>query len=725
MTNVYEVDLYEGKELVTYKVRAKSPEEAEVIAKQKREEFFQQDNTKESLTAEMEAAKRKLSDAQMAEAIAPAVGVGQAAVDLGAGAVDSVLNMAEGVVSIGSEFGWGQDARAKLQEARQSTLEMAQEINAKTQEWVTGGPLTEEQKAKSLAETAKFVKRGKFATDALIGVATGAHALRAPTFAKMVGLGGLEGGLGGYLMADSQGLDEAKAMDKRIGEAALGGALGTGLAVVPGVLAGAKNWLGRKIVRAAGGEKALKEKLDEMKRIGIDEVTPGQITGDADLLVAERQAAGSVAQEMLANQQAKAAVNLGEQIGVSVPPFAALMQGSRGAMRRVVDGTFKTLNKMRGRRNKAINKSLEQMDEYLGSAPITGTQAFVDKANQAVQDIANAYGPTTPFSPWFRDTVEKINAAHARGGLSAKEANGILNGLTRAQKSGRGIFDTTSPEIAGSLETYTGHAKMIAKDLKDELIGSLRTTGPGAHLLDNVRAQYGKASQQIAELEDAFKSTIGLDGGPAKILKRLEDADPDAARELIKGLRQLQGGQGIIDDLNSTLFKAAVNAGSKANVSRAANVGDFNTRVFLDTLMQNTEATRFAGLLTPQQEKNLAAAAKSWRRLFSHGDEVVKTHLPFELQNIAINVISRDPGFMARMVGAVAQRGKGAEALFFTKEGQEILFNASKFSITAGKTGAVTQGANATIAMLASMLGGQGQANAALDLADLFGQEGE
>ena len=83
----------------------------------------------------------------------------------------------------------------------------------------------------------------------------------------------------------------------------------------------------------------------------------------------------------------------------------------------------------------------------------------------------------------------------------------------------------------------------------------------------------------------------------------------------------------------------------------------------------------------------------------------MQTQLPVDMQHIAINALSRDPGFMARMLAGALQRGSGVESLFFTKAGQDVLFNATQFSLRAPKTATAIQSANATVAYLASLMG--------------------
>lgn len=720
----FDVPLYEGSEITTFRVEAENEEEAVAKATAYRDSHdrFSQLHSQESLETEKRAILRQQADAQTALAVAPAVGAGQSFVDLGAGAGDSILNMAEGLATLGAGTHFGKEAVFSINNARQDLKQKAIDLNSGAQEFMLGRPMSQEEKTKVALDTQKFVKRGKFATDMTVGVTAGAATLAAKTLPRMLALGAAEGGLGGWLMADtSDELNIQDAVEKRATEATIGAALGTGLSVVPGLFASAKNWLGRKITRAGGGQERIDAVREGLGRLGIHRATPGQVTGDPNLIRAEQEAASGVAQQMLREQATGATAGLARTIGIEVPSIAKLLKGGREAVRNVMDLSEKAFGKLRGRRNRRFQADLRKLDEMTGGKPVIRTDKFTEEFNSVIQKIGDDWGEHIPLAGGLKSIAKMVNEATQNGGLSATQANQVLMRLRAMQNSGRGVFDFTSPDIAANASTFSGNAKIIAKQLKDSLEASFDDTvnslggTAGAHL-QKARTRYGESTSKLMKLEDDFRSSVGINGTPGDILEKLRTADPKTARQFVKSLRKMEGGQQVIDDLNTHMFRSAVNDASAARVGQGARMGDFDLSVFLRSLMQNTKASRLQGLLTKQQEKALAKGAHSIRELLNVSDNVVRTHLPFELQNLAINVVSRDPGFMSRLIAIGIQKGQGAEALFYTEAGQNLLFNATQHALRAQKTGATIQGANAIIATLLSMVGAKEQMKQAYDL---------
>jgi hypothetical protein len=720
----WDVPLYEGSNITTFRVEAETEDEAleKATAFRDSHDRFSQLHSRESLEAEHREIMKQQVQADTAQALAPAVGVGQAFTDIGAGAADAILNMAEGIAVLGGGTHFGESAVEGIRNTRANIKEKAIDLNSGAQEFMVGRPLSEDEKIQTAVDTQKFIKRGKFATDMTVGVAGGAATLAAKTLPRMLALGAAEGGLGGWLMADSedtQGIREQ--VEKRALEASIGSVLGTGLSVVPGLFAAGKNWVGRRILRAGGGREAIQQTRQELGRLGIHRATPGQVTGDPDLIRAEQEAAAGLAQKMLREQATGATSGLGRTIGIEIPSIAKLLKGGREAVRNVMELSEKAFGKMKGRRNKSFQKAMEKLDEMTGSKPVIRTDRFAEEFNAAIKKIGEDWGEHIPIAGGLKSIAKMVKEAEGQGGLTAKQANVVLMRLRAMQNSGRGIFDTTSPEVAANLNTFTGNSKIIAKQLKDSLEASFDDTvsslgGAAGKTLQKARQAYGEQTGKIIKLEDDFRSSVGINGTPGDILEKLRTADPATARQFVKSLRKMEGGQEVIDTLNTHMFRSAVNDASAARVGQGHRLGDFDLSTFVQSLMQNTKASRLQGLLTKQQEKALAQGVNSIRKLLNTTDNIQRTHLPFELQNIAINAVSRDPGFMSRMIAIGIQKGQGAEALFYTKAGQDILFDAVNHAVRAQKSGATTQAVNAIIANFLSMVGAKQQMKAAYDL---------
>jgi hypothetical protein len=714
---IYPVKLYEGNELVTYEVNASSPEEAKAKALEARERFFQEETTRAGLEQEKAQIEQQLSSQKGSFGAAlEGAGVGFDHAVRGV-VIDTALNAAEGVTGLFASGGNVGAMRTfeKIQEMRRNNIEGGVRVATRANEAVAGREMTQSEKARQLEDTATFVKRGKFAGDLGLGVAGGAATMAARSVPRMLALGATEGGLGGFLMADTTGQsDWSEANKDRLEQATLGAVLGTGLSVAPSILVGIKNWMGRSIQKAAGGKKALDAARGALNRLGIHEVTPYQLSGDPRIGAVERETAGQGAQQMFQRQMNQSVGAVARQADVNLPPTQDLLEGGKAAIEDVFDTARFSLGKMRGDRNKAFQKAMNEIVEETGGVPNIPVGSFMDSLNATIKTLGEDYGTSVKFSSLFKDTVAELEAVMKTGGvINAKRANIILTRLNGIQQTGRGLFDTTQDMIVGNEGKFLGHAKIIAKDLKTQFLGVLDDAAEnmggtaGAHL-KQARNQYGAQSNQIRAFEDAWKDSVGLSGTPASILKRLETADTAQARTFVEGLRKMHGGQEVIDQMNKHLIQSAVRKASHAKVGQGLAAGEFDLQVFLKELSATRQSSRLKGLLLPEQEANMVKGMRSLERLLNSEQlqqGVMRTRIPVDLQHLAINAISRDPGFMARVLGGAIQSGEGAEALFFTKAGQDILFDAVNFSLRAPKTGAAIQSANATVAYLTSMIG--------------------
>lgn len=712
----FAVKLYEGNKLVTYKVAAESPEEAEDKALAYREHRFQQNTSREALELEKQQIQERV-DAVPSELSAglkgSRVGVNAAV----SGAIDSVLNMGQGIASLWSKKDGGASV-AKLQQLRDANLNSQIDYATRIHEQVAGRPLTAAEKLRTAEEQAKFVQRGKFATDIGVGVAGGVATLGAKTIKGMMALGTLEGGLGGYLMADTGGMEVDEGISKRIEEMSYGAILGAGLSIAPSFFVGAKNWVGNRITRAAGGREALEEARESLGRLGIFEASPAQLTGDPRLAVAEREAAGQLAQKMFAGQMDAAVQGVARQAGVQLPPVERLLEGSAPVIRSTMEAVQGALGNMRGERNKAFRSVLRQLAKDTDNKPVIPATQALAKMEAVMKEIGEEFGANAPLSGVIKDTFDDLRKAVDAGGLTPQKANALLSRLNGMQKSGFGIFDRTSDLVVGQEAKFAGFTKIKAKELKLGLMNAFDEAGQVFPELKAGREAYGAASQRIRAMEDATRETLAGGGNPARILKNLETADPAEARAFVQGLRQFEGGQEVIDGVNEYLVREAVRKASQAKVGAGLREGDFDLQVFVKELSASGEASRLKGLLLPEQEAALQKGLKNLRRLFNVPEfqgGVHRTMIPVDMQHVAINAISRDPGFMARVLGGAIQKGKGVESLFYTRAGQEILYNAVNFSLKAPKTAAAMQTANATVAYLASIQG------AGLQLEQMFG----
>lgn len=708
---VFEVEQWYGNERGLWRGEAEDADDAVRRAEEHRYNWWRQQNSREDLEAKQESI-----DAELERVNQPgfnfAAGVSGGAVGMGdaiRGAADSLLNMGQGILSLvpgNSTDG----AVAKLEELRNSNMESQIKLATRVHESIAGREATFGERARIIEDREKFMQRGKLAADVAVGVGGGVATLGAKSIKGMIGLGAAEGGLGAYLMSDTKGLDAEDGFHKRVGDARWGAVFGGGLALLPSVVVGAKNWLGRRIERAAGGREALNEARAELGRLGIHRADPLQLTGDPRIGIAVQDAAGQEAQGMFAQQMSQAVSGVSARTGIQLPTLDKLLDGSADAVGNVMDTFGSAVNRLRGARNKEFGAVLDGLDEVTQGARIIPAGKTVDAAREILASMGESFGRSVQPSSAVFDVMKDILEASAGGGFTAKRAGSILQRLTALQRTGRWL-DETGAAVAGNETTARGFGRIQAKKLKDALLAAMDDV-PAADnasgILKTARAKYAAQSDEIAQLEDAFSNTIGGGGTPEQILSKLKAADADAARTFVSKLRELQGGQEVIDDLNRYMFSEAVRAASQAKVTAGRRAGDFDLQVFADVLSSSGKQSRLRGLLNADQEAALTKSLNSLRLLFNNENfnrGVVKNFMNFDLQHLAINALSRDPGFMGRMIAGAVQRGEGAEWLFFTEAGQKVLYNAVNHTLKAPKTAAAVQSANATMAFLTSMWG--------------------
>jgi hypothetical protein len=708
---LFDVPLFEGREKRTFRVEAESKEEAFAKAKAFREQRFQEQTSREALESERQEIEAERANAPSTPAAA-FKGAQQGAVNIFTGAADAALDVAGAIVDFraGGMGGGGMAQVSEAIEERRANLDQfAADFNVDIRERVAGRQLTAAEREKTIESAERDVELANMATDIAVAAPVGALTLKASTMPRMIAGGSAEGFLSGYLLTDTKGETSAKRNEERLGTAKIGAALGGGMSIIPGLFAGVKNMMVRAV-------KKLSPDIAEQRRLmqaeGINAASLGQLTGDPRMLRIEADAAGPIADRMFRQQQVQARETLSRKLGVTLPDMAEMTTGNRAVVDEGLALVKNGVRTIRGRRNKAFEQGLNAIEEATGGRPIIGTGKFADQANELIATIQQNFD-NVPMGSQIKSIFRTVNNANDVGGLTPKQANAILLKLGQMKRSGAGMFDSGDDVVKGSIDTYRGFTQKYANVLKNTLEQAFdesadRLGGTAGAQLKQLRTEYAAASREASAIESDMLASLGLrNTDTGTILRKLGDADVAVVRKVMETLEDIPGGQAFKGRLRDALYKQAVQDGSAAARTTAAKAGDFNLKAFADSLMRNTDASRLKGIITPQQERYAVASAKQLKKLFNDPvvgspSGVLKTHLGIDLQGIAINVMSRDPGFMARLVASAVQKGKGAEALFFTKEGQDLLTGAVKSVVAGRKTGATINGITA---VLASMTG--------------------
>ena len=706
----YHVPLWEGQEQVVFRVEAASREEAFELAKAHREQRFQENTKREDLEARKKEIEKEVNRTRFARTKGVVAGLDQSVTDVFHGLADAANGCDLAIADTGI---FGEGVAKWLSDNRDAIQTSNNEVASNVQERVLGRNLTDNERKINDEMSERNVGIASMGWEMLAGAGVGSKVLKASTMPRMIGAGALEGFASAFLFSESEQKERQERLKQRAGEATVGAALGGGLATVPGIFAGVKNLLIRRLRKATGDLSGQRQSLAD---IGVDSATLGQLSGDPRILHIERESAGAIADTMLRRQAQQAREGIARNIGVDLPEMSQMTRGSRQVIQDGLNKVSTAIGGMRRARNKQFENALNQLHDSVDGRPVININQFATDTNDVLQGVLKNYNVN--FSKPFVELVDEVNTALASGGATPKQINSWMLRLGQIKKGGYGVFDMSEEAVRQAESTYRGHAQVIAnqmkKSLEDGIENAARSLGPGpGDELLRIRQQYAQQSQEIAGIEQDFMNALGLKGSPNQILRKLAEADPDNIDTVMGAVERIPGGVAWRNSLASALFRQSVNDGSRAATTFAQKAGDFNLKAFAESLGDNAKRTKLGGILRPDQEKNLVQSLNSLKLLFNEPSSaaaqgVIKTHLGLDLQNVAINVMSRDPGFMARLVSGAVQKGKGAEALFYTKEGQDLLTGAVK-SIVQGKV----TGANINvITALLAQIWGAGEAEA-------------
>jgi hypothetical protein len=311
-----------------------------------------------------------------------------------------------------------------------------------------------------------------------------------------------------------------------------------------------------------------------------------------------------------------------------------------------------------------------------------------------------------------------VDSAVAGGGATAKQIQNWLLRLNAAKGSGKGLIDSSDEGIRRAItdgqfddmvEGYAGRLK-AALDRSVDMAAQKGASNPmqeqAMGLIRKARSDYAAASGEIREIERGFLGALGIGGTPTQILNTLGQADPAIVRSVMKTVDDISGSGIFRRDLRNAVFESAVDAGMQGAVRKGLRTGDLDIGSFAQAFSRNTRRSVLSGLQSPRQEAKALEGMRLMRAIVEEPSQntvagVIKTTLPVGVPDLAINVLSRDPGFMARLLAGAVSRGKGADWLFYSDQGRDILKSLRAQKVRTPKWNAIR---NTGIVSLATMM---------------------
>ena len=278
--------------------------------------------------------------------------------------------------------------------------------------------------------------------------------------------------------------------------------------------------------------------------------------------------------------------------------------------------------------------------------------------------------------------------------LNAGQIQSVFTQINKLRK-GSSIFDDAPQAMTNDI------ANAMAGALRSDMrfvVGDLNHKAIRA--LQKVRAQYQRDSQSI---EDVGESVMARVFGQRKIPINADEALTGLGK---KGESTLRKFRLILEEYNPTLLRQmqgrvirdAVQSATEPSVGTAFVT--FSPAKLATALSGKEGNTLGSGLLDATLKQEVTTALLAARTMLNAAPRGAAEFgaLAVTLDDIAINVVSQSPFFIARLITRAATGGRSMETLFSTRAGREALLVLKSTTASASRR----QAAAAVIAMMLS-----------------------
>lgn len=706
-----------------YTIEVEAPDEATAQAAAQEELSKPEYMTKEERDAAVEEGKANMQAAQQQFRRTTQLGsiMGESATEGLAAAAESVLGAANAATELAAEYGvpGAEKASDWLNKRRDVVEEAGLGITMDGYKKAFGRNLTEEEKKEIRSDYFKIKGRGEFIAD--VGLAAGPGKLigGARTLWGAIAAGAVDGGVSTFLLADSDAATIQERNAERIGNAtvgaAFGGLLNGGLVGIP---AGLKNWTGRKVNKAiedAGGI----EKYREAQELAGDRMSLGQFTGSPAILRAEREAAGDIAQQASAEAVENTIRNIGRTHGVDLPSTGRLGDGLRDHVDAFTKGIADGIGEARKIAYKAFRNTLAEAEaKWAGPIFKPNTDKFVPELTRIATEVRAGTG-NAKINPEVQKLMTDLLEG-SQNGLGARKVNEVLARLNQIiGDHGDGFFltgklgeaATTSANRLG--RAYASQMKGLLSEAIDQARPLNAQAAEALTLLKKARQRYGRRMSGLGKMEAEILQSLGVQGRNApEIAQRLMETDAKYVRAAARMLRRLPGGETALSHLREGIIHSAASQAAKAAKTTQQRTGNFSISEFLDQYAGNSVRAVELGIMTRAERELGKIAVENARKILNTQSVeagIIQTHNPLSMSNVLINVASRDPGFIARLLGMTLEKGKGADWLFHSPEGVRHLVNLRRVVVGGEFSPRLLAAANAATLALLDIAGATAQ----------------
>jgi len=541
-------------------------------------------------------------------------------------------------------------------------------------------------------------------------------------------LGAAEGFIFGAMQAETDSSDAGERRKEIMSQAKLGAALGGFFGSASGLYASTRNWFAKKAEKYANSSAEARQLSEDF---GVS-LTFGQQTGSPIVRKVEFDAAGDQATLFYKDQADTLVSAFAKRIGIkNIDVLGTTLGASLNAQKgQIVEAAKNVVTRLSGQRQQAWKRGLADAVRVSKGEKVVNANEFLRSMREVEQDALNDMGYMFEMSDAWRKLKSKVEAAVDSGGATALEIDEWWRNINTWKKHGSGII-RPSTNLKGQADIaeatrilaeggFTSKGQALAYGLSNSFDNVLKKGAlPGQEAaianLSAMRSQYKAASKVIREVNDQILKGLGADGVPAEqALMAFGKADVAVQRRVVDMLRTQEGGEIAIQSIRDAMYESAVQQASKAATMKGEVTGAIDIQTLVDGLAANNNRSMLAGIISREQEQYAAQGIKLIRQILNAdpmyaATGAVKTTLPVDLTGLAINAVSRDPGFIARLLASSIQRGSTFEQLFFTKKGVEAL-NALRPEFV--RTEKLAAARNATILGLSTFVGGDAMSKA-------------
>jgi hypothetical protein len=567
-----------------------------------------------------------------------------------------------------------------------------------------GRRLSEEEARDHEVNVESAMQKGEVVEKVALAVAGPSRIIgMAKGFWSGLGLGAAEGALTGALVADiDQDMTEEERAEQRLSGATIGTVFGGGMGAITGAFASVRNLIAGKIAstRSQADEAfALADEFDVP-------ITLGQATGSPTVQAAEQAAASDAAQRFLAQQANRLGPAVATKLKVALPRLANIGEELPARIKDSFGILDDVIADVKAVRQGAWRVAGKKAVELGGDTPIMDVRKIQGQMQNIVEQIDSRFGGAAEMGVNFRRLQEEVGRAAARGGATAEQVSEWwlrINTMAGAPSTSGFVnaVDKASDIAGPQLDALSG---MLQRTMKQSIDAA--TDSPAMAILKAQRNAWSDGTRTIQMLNENILEKIGLTGKVTgqSLLKSLDSIPLSNLREATRFIRKQPGGALKLREIQGSILESAVEAGMRSKLPTPAQSGLLDVKAFADSLGDITTRSRLAGFLTEAQEVTARKAIELTRTTLNEGAQQsnrVMHRIVAGAENIAINLVSRDPGFMARLLAGALARGRGADWLFYSREGVDILRTIHPQYLQFGKT---AQARQAATVLLTSML---------------------